>query len=59
MAILCAGHHIPIESICDWHIAPILGNAGPHGFSEILYAYASATNGSAFAGLTTNTTFAI
>lgn len=31
-------------------------NNGPHGFSEILYAYSSATgnNGSAFAGLTTN-----
>jgi K+-transporting ATPase ATPase A chain len=31
-------------------------NAGPHGFSEILYAYSSATanNGSAFAGLGTN-----
>jgi K+-transporting ATPase ATPase A chain len=30
-----------------------LTNAGPHGFSEILYAYTSATgnNGSAFAGL--------
>jgi K+-transporting ATPase ATPase A chain len=36
-----------------------LGNAGPHGFSEILYAYTSgaATNGSAFAGLTANTPF--
>src|SRR4029077_5391049 len=35
------------------------GNAGPHGFSEILYAYtsAAATNGSAFAGLTANTPF--
>jgi potassium-transporting ATPase potassium-binding subunit len=34
-------------------------NAGPHGFSEILYAYtsAAANNGSAFAGLTANTTF--
>jgi len=34
-------------------------NAGPHGFSEILYAYSSATgnNGSAFAGLTANTPF--
>ena len=34
-----------------------LNNAGPHGFSEILYAYSSATgnNGSAFAGLTANT----
>jgi len=35
------------------------GNSGPHGFSEILYAYSSATgnNGSAFAGLSTNTVF--
>jgi K+-transporting ATPase ATPase A chain len=34
-------------------------NAGPHGFAEILYAYASATgnNGSAFAGLSANTPF--
>jgi len=34
-------------------------NAGPHGFSEILYAYLSQTanNGSAFAGLTGNTPF--
>jgi K+-transporting ATPase ATPase A chain len=34
-------------------------NTGPHGFSEILYAFTSATgnNGSAFAGLTANTTF--
>ena len=32
-------------------------NSGPHGFSEILYAYVSQTgnNGSAFAGLTGNT----
>jgi K+-transporting ATPase ATPase A chain len=36
-----------------------LGNAGPHGYSEILYAYtsASATNGSAFAGLSANSLF--
>jgi K+-transporting ATPase ATPase A chain len=36
-----------------------LGNAGPHGFSEVLYAYTSAvnTNGSSFAGLSTNTPF--
>jgi potassium-transporting ATPase potassium-binding subunit len=36
-----------------------LGNAGPHGFSEMLYAYTSAanTNGSAFAGLSANTPF--
>lgn len=34
-------------------------NKGPHGFSEILYAYSSATgnNGSAFAGLTAGTPF--
>ena len=34
-------------------------NAGPHGFSEILYAFSSQTgnNGSAFAGLTGNTPF--
>jgi potassium-transporting ATPase potassium-binding subunit len=36
-----------------------LSNAGPHGFSEALYAYVSATgnNGSAFAGLTANVPF--
>jgi K+-transporting ATPase ATPase A chain len=36
-----------------------LGNAGPHGFSEILYAFseAAANNGSAFAGLSSNTPF--
>ncbi len=34
-----------------------LNNTGPHGLSEILYAYTSATgnNGSAFAGLSANT----
>jgi K+-transporting ATPase ATPase A chain len=34
-----------------------VGNAGPHGFSEILYAYtsAAANNGSAFGGLSGNT----
>ncbi|SER02173.1 K+-transporting ATPase ATPase A chain [Solimonas aquatica] len=36
-----------------------LNNAGPHGFTEILYAYASAAgnNGSAFAGLSANSVF--
>jgi K+-transporting ATPase ATPase A chain len=36
-----------------------LANKGPHGLSEILYAYASAAgnNGSAFAGLNANTNF--
>ncbi len=36
-----------------------MANAGPHGFTEVLYAYVSSTgnNGSAFAGLTGNTFF--
>jgi K+-transporting ATPase ATPase A chain len=36
-----------------------MANPGPHGFSEILYAYTSQTgnNGSAFAGLSGNTLF--
>jgi K+-transporting ATPase ATPase A chain len=38
---------------------PQLGNAGPHGFSEMLYLYVSSTanNGSAFGGITANTLF--
>ncbi len=44
----------------DTPYGPTVGNTnngGAHGFSEILYAYTSATgnNGSAFAGLTANT----
>jgi potassium-transporting ATPase potassium-binding subunit len=36
-----------------------MSNSGPHGFSEVLYAYAEGTgnNGSAFAGLSANTPF--
>jgi K+-transporting ATPase ATPase A chain len=36
-----------------------LENSGPHGFTEILYAFVSGTgnNGSAFAGLTANSPF--
>jgi K+-transporting ATPase ATPase A chain len=36
-----------------------MANAGPHGFTEVLYAFTSATgnNGSAFAGLSGNTMF--
>lgn len=43
-------------STSAWGLAG-LNNSGPHGLSEILYAYSSAVgnNGSAFAGLTTNT----
>lgn len=38
-----------------WGLAA-LGNSGPHGFSEILYAFSSAAanNGSSFAGLAAN-----
>jgi potassium-transporting ATPase potassium-binding subunit len=36
-----------------------MANAGPHGFTEVLYAFTSTTgnNGSAFAGLSANTMF--
>ena len=42
--------------VSDWGLAG-LNNNGPHGLSEILYAYSSCVgnNGSAFAGLTANT----
>jgi len=42
--------------VSQWGLAG-LNNNGPHGLSEILYAYSSCTgnNGSAFAGLTANT----
>ncbi len=45
-----------LASVTHWGLAG-LNNAGPHGFSEILYAFSSTTgnNGSAFAGLTGNT----
>jgi K+-transporting ATPase ATPase A chain len=43
-------------SASPWGLAG-LNNTGPHGFTEILYAFSSGTgnNGSAFAGLTVNT----
>ncbi len=43
-------------AVSQWGLAG-LNNSGPHGLSEILYAYSSATanNGSAFAGLAANT----
>ena len=39
--------------------AASIANPGPHGFTEVLYAYTSQTgnNGSAFAGLSGNTLF--
>jgi len=60
LAILC----LPASMLIFTAIAAVLPNAvasvgtpGPHGFSEILYAYTSGTanNGSAFGGLTGNT----
>jgi K+-transporting ATPase ATPase A chain len=60
LAILAPGLAIlafsALASLSGWGIAG-LNNNGPHGFSEILYAYSSCAgnNGSAFAGLTTNT----
>ncbi|WP_160009910.1 potassium-transporting ATPase subunit KdpA [Rhizobium sp. 18055] len=59
LAILC----LPLTMLTFTAIASVLpsavasvGTAGPHGFSEILYAYSSAAanNGSAFGGLTGN-----
>ena len=45
-----------LACVSPWGLAG-LNNAGPHGFSEILYAFSSAAgnNGSAFAGLSANT----
>jgi len=60
LAILC----LPASMLIFTAIAVLLptgvasiGTPGPHGFSEILYAYTSGTanNGSAFGGLTGNT----
>jgi K+-transporting ATPase ATPase A chain len=62
LAILC----LPLVMLGFTALAVILpagtsalANAGPHGFSEALYAYTSAgaNNGSAFAGLSANTPF--
>ncbi|MCV3207390.1 potassium-transporting ATPase subunit KdpA [Mesorhizobium sp. YC-39] len=60
LAILC----LPLAMLIFTAFAVVLptgvasmANAGPHGFSEVLYAYtsAAANNGSAFGGLTGNT----
>jgi len=62
LGILC----LPLAMLGFTALATVLpaglaspANAGPHGFSEILYAYtsAAANNGSAFGGLTANTLF--
>ena len=58
LLVLC----LPILGFTAWAAASDWGkaglnNQGPHGLSEMLYAFSSATgnNGSAFAGLTANT----
>ncbi|TXH05105.1 MAG: potassium-transporting ATPase subunit KdpA [Nevskiaceae bacterium] len=62
LALLCLPLSIlgftAVASVLPQGLAGIANN-GPHGFSEILYAYTSATgnNGSAFAGLSANTSF--
>jgi K+-transporting ATPase ATPase A chain len=57
---------LPLSMLCWTALATVnpnglagIANTGPHGFSEILYAYVSATgnNGSAFAGISANTLF--
>ena len=62
LALLCAPAATLLLTAVASVVAPGLAgisNAGPHGFSEILYAFtsAAATNGSAFAGLSANTPF--
>ena len=62
LAVLCLPLSIlgftALASVIPAGIAGIL-NPGPHGFSEMLYAFTSTTgnNGSAFGGLTGNTLF--
>lgn len=60
LAVLC----LPLAMLGFTTVAAVLpaavastANPGPHGFSEMLYAYTSATanNGSAFGGLSANT----
>ncbi len=62
LAILAPGVVIKLFSAIACSVQPGLSsltNAGPHGLSEILYAFSSAAgnNGSAFGGLNTNTVF--
>jgi K+-transporting ATPase ATPase A chain len=47
-----------LASVTSWGTGT-LNNAGPHGYTEMLYAFTSATanNGSAFAGIGVNTGF--
>ena len=62
LAILAPSVVIKLFSAVACSVGPglsSLSNSGPHGLSEILYAFSSAAgnNGSAFGGLNTNTVF--
>jgi len=62
LAVLAPSIVIKLFSAIACSVTPGLSsltNGGPHGFSEILYAFSSAAgnNGSAFAGLNANTVF--
>jgi potassium-transporting ATPase potassium-binding subunit len=62
LAVLAPSIVIKLFSAIACSVGPglsSLNNAGPHGLSEILYAFSSAggNNGSAFGGLNTNTVF--
>jgi potassium-transporting ATPase potassium-binding subunit len=48
-----------LAAVTAWGLAGLTINSGPHGLSEIVYAYASslANNGQNFAGLNANTPF--
>jgi K+-transporting ATPase ATPase A chain len=57
--ILLAKVGTAIAVVAPAGLATIWNTGGPHGFSEVLYAFSSAANnnGSAFAGLGANTPF--
>jgi len=62
LAILCLPLSILVLTAIATVVEPGLAgisNAGPHGYTEVLYAYTEGTanNGSAFAGLSANTPF--
>jgi K+-transporting ATPase ATPase A chain len=48
-----------LAAVTDWGLAGLTTNSGPHGLSEMVFAYASslANNGQNFAGLNANTPF--
>jgi K+-transporting ATPase ATPase A chain len=62
LAVLCLPLSILVFTAIGVVVAPGLAgmaNAGPHGYTEVLYAYTEGTgnNGSAFAGLSANTVY--